>query len=135
MLRTSYLFYDYFKVDTFFSHAVFFSGATGRHMMSHILFRTLNLTQFAWHFYINLCKTGPSEHMGAFGICPNQLLQKTVSQSTVFLWKTPSYKTIFFNLFLWQWLLWNFWSHPNLQSLRRVCNIMEWLSLYVHDSI
>ena len=38
MLRTSYLFYDYFKVDTFFSHAVFFSGATGRHMMSHILF-------------------------------------------------------------------------------------------------
>ena len=37
VLRTSYLFYDYFKVDTFFSHAVIFSGATGRHMMSHIL--------------------------------------------------------------------------------------------------
>ena len=122
-IRTSYLFYDYFKVDTFFSHAVFFSGATGRHMMSHILFRTLNLTQFAWHFYINLCKIGPSEHT-----FPNQLLPKSSFSKYCFLGKTPLHETNFLTFFMT--MLWNFWSHPNLQSLRRACNIMEWLSLY-----
>ena len=42
-------------------------------------FQTLNLTQFAWHFYINLCKTGPSEHLGRSGFASTRALTDITS--------------------------------------------------------
>ena len=82
MLRTSYLFYDYFKVDTFFSHAVFFSGATGRHMMSHILFSNFKFDAICVTFLHKSVQNGPVGTYGGVWDMPQPTFcQKTDSDS------------------------------------------------------